>query len=223
MVILVSSTSICWRLFVNPPLSWLIIVHSCQIYVSSGVIQSHPGPGHPGSQLIIRICVIWLDLPLLVLNCTHSVTWTFCLTLKTTFWPTFTSVNLRQEPGLVTFNVDERFFTSLHNYMLPIAGHECSHINHVKTPVNGDRLCKTLLKIAFSNFSDNMLLSTIMLFCFPKYPLEQLLFTMIATREALFIDWSLLDVVRTGQAMIGDLFVLTPINTAEPKPISSLL
>ena len=128
-------------------------------------VQSHPGPGHPGSQgrwLIIRIRVIWLDLPLLFLNCTHSVIWTFCLTLKTTFWPTFTSVNLRQEPGLVTFNVDERFFTSLHNYMFPIAGHECSHINHVKTPVNGDRLSNTLLKIAFStsNFSDNMLLSS---------------------------------------------------------------
>ena len=61
------------------------------------VIQSHPGPGHPGSQgrwLIIRIRVIWLDLPLVVLNCTHSVIWTFCLTLKTTFWPTFTSVNV---------------------------------------------------------------------------------------------------------------------------------
>ena len=134
--------------------------------MSSGVIQSHPGPGHPGSQgrwLIIIIRVIWLDLPLLVLNYTHSVIWTFCLTLKTTFWPTFTSVtsvNLRQEPGLVTFNIDERFFTSLHNYMLPIAWHECSHINHVKTPVNGDRLSNTLLKIAFStsNFSDNMLL-----------------------------------------------------------------
>ena len=151
--------------------------------MSSGVIQSHPGPGHPGSQgrwLIIRIRVIWLDLPLLFLNCTHSVIWTFCLTLKTTFWPTFTSVNLRQEPGLVTFNVDERFFTSLHNYMLPVAGHECSHINHVKTPVNGDRLSNTLLKIAFStsNFSDNMLLSAIMLFCLPKHPLEQLLLNL---------------------------------------------
>ena len=151
--------------------------------MSSGVIQSHPGPEHPGSQgrwLIIRIRVIWLDLPLLVLNCTHSVIWTLCLTLKTTFWPTFTSVtsvNLRQEPGLVTFNVDEQFFTSLHNYMLPIAGYECSHINHVKTPVNGDRLSNTLLKIAFStsNFSDNMLLSAIMLFCLSKHPLEQLL------------------------------------------------
>ena len=153
------------------------IIHSCQIYVSSGVILSHPGPGHPGSQgrwLIIRIRVIWLDLPLLVLNCTHSVIWIFCLTLKTTFWPTFTSVT---SVNLVTFNVDGRFFTSLHNYMLPIAGHECSHINHVKTPVNGDRLSNTLLKIAFStsNFSDNMLLSAIMLFCLPKHPLEQLL------------------------------------------------
>ena len=122
----------------------IVCKHSIAVkYVSSGVIQSHPEPGHPGSQgrwLIIRIRVIWLDLPLLFLNCTHSVIWTLCLTLKTTFWPTFTSVNLRQEPGLVTFNVDERFFTSLHNYMLPIAGHECSHINHVKTPVNGDRL-----------------------------------------------------------------------------------
>ena len=149
--------------------------------MSSGVIQSHPGPGHPGSQgrwLIIRICVIWLDLPLLVLNCTHSVIWTFSVTLKTTFWPTFTSVTLRQEHGLFTFNVDERFFTSLHNYMLPIAGYEFSHINHVKTPVNGDRLSNTPLKIAFStsNFSDNMLLpSAIMLFCLPKHPLEQLL------------------------------------------------
>ena len=159
----------------------IVCKHSIAVkYVSSGVIQSHPGPGHPGSQgrwLIIRIRVIWLDLPLLFLNCTHSVIWTFCLTLKRTFWPTFTSVNLRQEPGLVTFNVDERFSTSLHNYMLPIAGHECSHINHVKTSVNGDRLSNTLLKIAFStsNFSDNMLLSAIMLFCLPKHPLEQLL------------------------------------------------
>ena len=59
------------------------------IYVSSGVIQSHPGLGHPGSQgrwLIIRIRVIWLDLPLLVLNGAHSVIWTLCLTPKTTFW-----------------------------------------------------------------------------------------------------------------------------------------
>ena len=93
MVILVSSTSICWRLFVNTS-------KLSNIYVSSGVIQSLPGPGHPGSQgrwLIIRICVIWLDLPLLVLNFTHSAIWTLCLTLKTTFWPTFTSVTCQSE------------------------------------------------------------------------------------------------------------------------------
>ena len=173
MVILVCSTSICWRLFVNTSL-FIAVKYMCPVVSSCHTL----GLDTQASRrwLIIRIRVIWLDLPLLVLNCTHSVIWIFCLTLKTTFWPftSVTSVNLRQEPCLVTFNVDERFFTSLHNYMLPIAGHECSHINHVKTPVNGDRLSNTLLKIAFStsNFSDNMLLSAIMLFCLPKHPLS---------------------------------------------------
>ena len=47
--------------------------------------------------------------------------------------------------------------------------------------------------------------------------------TMIATREALFIDWSLLDVVRSGQAMIGDQFVLTPILTLQSRSDQQLI
>ena len=146
----------------------IVCKHSIAVNVSSGVIQSHPGPRHPGSQgrwLIIRIRVIWLDLSLFVLKCTPRV-YPFCHLniLSYSENNVLTNFHFCQSEARA-FNVDERFFTSLHNYMLPIAGHECSHINHVKTPVNGDRLSNTLLKIAFStsNFSDNMLLSAMLL------------------------------------------------------------